>query len=69
MSLHAGQIKKVIARTNNYSKSDSGKGSRCDIALASQVGYNQWLPPPHFTYLASPGLIYYKKKLGLMILI
>ena len=27
MFLHAGQEKKVIARTNNYSKSDSGKGS------------------------------------------
>ena len=27
MSLHAGQAKKVIARTNNYSKRDSGKGS------------------------------------------
>ena len=26
MSLHAGQEKKVIAGTNNYSKSDSGKG-------------------------------------------
>ena len=28
MSLHAGQVKKVIVRTNNYSKTDSGKGSR-----------------------------------------
>ena len=26
MSLHAGQVKKVIVRTNNYSKNDSGKG-------------------------------------------
>ena len=27
MSLHAGQVKKVIVRTNNYSKNYSGKGS------------------------------------------
>ena len=27
MSLHAGEVNKVIARTNNYTKCDSGKGS------------------------------------------
>ena len=31
MSLHAGQTKEVIARTNNYSKSDSGKGSSIEL--------------------------------------
>ena len=38
MSLHAGQVNKVIARTNNYSKSDSGKGST--FALDDNMGNN-----------------------------
>ena len=38
MSLHAGQEKKVIARTNNYSKSDFGKGP------SSKLCYNSYRP-------------------------
>ena len=39
MSLHAGQVKKVIARTNNYSKSDSGKGS---VSQIFHIGLRDW---------------------------